>query len=669
MHQPVDNLSEAIDKAVKICYEPFFETVAQFPGFKFAVHCSGWLLEKIERDYPKLFEYMQIVTQRGDIEWVSAGFYEPVLSSIPNRDRKAQIKMLNKTIKKLFSQKPSGAWLTERVWESSVIDSMKRRDIDYTIVDDYHFIASGFDRDRLDGYYTTEEGGEEIALFPISQELRYAIPFMPVNRAIDSIKRVIKSDNGAAILFDDAEKFGMWPHTYKWVYEKGWLKSWLEAVMSDEEIVTMHYRDYLHTHKTKGLAYLPTTSYFEMGEWSLNSDDALTLERYKRELGKEEFEKNGIKLLKGGIWKNFFIKYSESNKIHKRMLELSKNRVKRRDYLDYLYRLQTNDVLWHGVFGGIYLPNLRDNAYRYISECENIRYGKKSKIEIADIDMDGFDEAKVVESEYIARFESANGGQLVEWIDRKSLFNFQNTLTRRREAYHKLITDRDEIEEESSSIEIDEGISTIHNDSKEVSQEIVESLYYDWYIKNSFIDHISNDSLILDSLKKCDFWEYGDFANQPFEMSLKKKNIIFKREGGIYYDEKYPTTIKKIYTPLSNSIDFNISIKTQSPHRYRYGLEFNFHFANYDNLQINGKRFDSSIESDCIDYLEIFDSYTDRVISIKIDNKFTLLIDKLQTVSQNEKGFELTTQGLTIMLVFTLEKELNLNGKLEIKSV
>jgi hypothetical protein len=25
-----------------------------------------------------------------------------------------------------------------------------------------------------------------------------------------------------------------------------------------------------------------------------------------------------------------------------------------------LYKLQTNDPLWHGVFGGLYLPNLRD---------------------------------------------------------------------------------------------------------------------------------------------------------------------------------------------------------------------------------------------------------------------------------------------------------------------
>ena len=39
-------------------------------------------------------------------------------------------------------------------------------------------------------------------------------------------------------------------------------------------------------------------------------------------------------------------------------------------YKEALYKAQCNDVLWHGVFGGIYLGNLRDNAYKYIIECE-----------------------------------------------------------------------------------------------------------------------------------------------------------------------------------------------------------------------------------------------------------------------------------------------------------
>ena len=70
--------------------------------------------------------------------------------------------------------------------------------------------------------------------------------------------------------------------------------------------------------------------------------------------------REGVKFLKGGIWKNFFVKYEESNRIHKRTLELSKAResVNKPDFDTALYKAQTNDALWHGVFGGLYLPNL-----------------------------------------------------------------------------------------------------------------------------------------------------------------------------------------------------------------------------------------------------------------------------------------------------------------------
>ncbi len=665
MHQPVDNLSEAVDRAVNECYAPFFKILKEYEGFKFAVHCSGWLLEKIATDYPSLFDDIKAISDRGDIEWLSAGYYEPILSSIPAKDRVAQIKMLNKTLKKLFGYRARGIWLTERVWDSSIIEALDRTDIKYTLVDDYHFISAGFDRDRLNGYYLTEEGGKRVALFPISQRLRYAIPFIPAKKAIETIKDVAGSD-GVATIFDDAEKFGMWPKTHEWVYGKGWLREWLDALQADDEIVTMHYSRYLKEYLPKGLAYLPNVSYFEMGEWSLETQNALKLEELKEMMGEELFEKEGIKFLKGGIWKNFFIKYPESNRIHKRMLEISKDRDKNKKIKKPLFKLQTNDLLWHGVFGGIYLPNLRDNAYRYLAECENIRYKKGDHIEVADIDMDGIEELKIIKKHYIARFERANGAQLTELISRDSLFNFQNTLTRREEAYHRKITQPQATKEPK---EPQEGISTIHNDDREILQEIRDALYFDWYQKNSFIDHISNDTLNAEGIKRCNFWEYGDFANQPYRMEIEDDTIIFKREGGIYYDESWDTSITKCLIPKDDSIEFEIEIDTSSPHKYRYGLEFNLHFADYSDITINSNRFDELFEAECINQVVLSDSYTSKNIIIETTTPFNVVIVPLDTVSQSEDGFELTRQAITVMLIFTLQNSLIISGKLEISNV
>ncbi len=666
MHQPVDNLDEAVTRAVESCYHPFFKTMRDYPAFKMGVHCSGWLLEKIRSDFPETFEHMRDLSEKGAIEWLTAGFYEPVLSAIPSCDRRAQIGKLSTAIQKHFGQRPQGLWLTERVWESGIIPDMTAEDVRYALVDDYHFIAAGFEKEQLGGYYFSEEGGDKIALFPISQSLRYTLPFKPVETALEAIKACRKVPGDAAIIFDDAEKFGMWPGTHEWVYDNGWLRSFVEAVLSDEEIEPIHYCDYLANNRAKGIAYLPNVSYYEMGEWSLKADDAIKLESMKNEMGFERFENEGKKFLKGGIWKNFFVKYDESNRLHKRMIECSKAAIKRPEYEDALFRLQTNDVFWHGVFGGLYLPNLRDNAYRYLIMCENMRYKRAGALETGDIDMNGYDEAKYVGKKTIVRFDSRYGGQMVEFDDRASLFNFQNVLTRRKEAYHQKILEQAEAAE--SHTEPEEGISTIHTAAHTVSEELKRALVYDWYVKNSFVDHISDHSLDLESFQRCSFREFSDFANQPFEMVSGKKGITFVRNGGIYDDTAYPSRLQKQYTMLENGMKFVIELKSESRHIYDYGLEFNFHFADIANLKLNGEPFKEQQLCE-LRRFTLEDDYTGKKILFELDHYFTLFAVALQTVSQSEEGFELTTQGISLMVVVPFSRSMRLAGALRVDDV
>jgi alpha-amylase/alpha-mannosidase (GH57 family) len=80
MHQPVDNFKEVISHAVNVCYAPFFEVLSRYPEFRFSVHCSGWLMQQIESDYPKLFKNIVELSNKGSIEFFGAGFYEPVLA-------------------------------------------------------------------------------------------------------------------------------------------------------------------------------------------------------------------------------------------------------------------------------------------------------------------------------------------------------------------------------------------------------------------------------------------------------------------------------------------------------------------------------------------------------------------------------------------------------------
>src|SRR6185369_17862679 len=58
-----------------------------------------------------------------------------------------------------------------------------------------------------------------------------------------------------------------------------------------------------------------------------------------------------------------------------------------------LWRAQGNDVYWHGVFGGIYFPHLRADAYASLLKAERILSERRVAAgEQRDYDVDGYDE-------------------------------------------------------------------------------------------------------------------------------------------------------------------------------------------------------------------------------------------------------------------------------------
>jgi len=123
----------------------------------------------------------------------------------------------------------------------------------------------------LSGYFLTEFEGETLKLFPIDKELRYAVPFRPVEESLN----YLKERWGVRTLFDDGEKFGLWPQTYRWVYEEGWLREFLRSV---ETVLPQEAA----RERASGLAYLSQNSYEEMGKWCLPTKRAELIEKVER---------------------------------------------------------------------------------------------------------------------------------------------------------------------------------------------------------------------------------------------------------------------------------------------------------------------------------------------------------------------------------------------------
>jgi hypothetical protein len=665
-HQPVENFYSVVDEATFKCYRPFLEVTSHYEKFKYSAHFSGWLLDYIRLHHEDVFALLKKLVDNNQIEFFSGGFYEPVLSAIPSKDRIDQIKKLNNYIYNYFGQQPHGLWLTERVWDPSIIPDIVQCGINYITVDDYHFLSVGYKKEDLFDYFLTEQDGHKLSIFPIDKHLRYIVPFKEAPEIINYLKYLQQNHKNIAVIFDDGEKFGVWPGTYEWVYNKQWLSHFLENLLSEESIETDLFSNVIKNYKPRGVAYLPITSYMEMGEWSLFADSFELFDECMNHLKNEGLYEKFQYVIKGGIWKNFFSKYSESNHLHKRVLDLSK-RIEQLDgedpIKDALMKAECNDVYWHGIFGGLYLPNLRNNAYRFLIEGDKLYNDRKNLkypfIDVYDINFDGYDEAILKSEDLTAIFSSKCNGQLVEFDILSENFNLQNTLSRRREGYHKHI-----IEASNSSAKKD-GITTIHEMSLEVSNEAKEHLVYDWYLRNSFVDHFTQ-AFSLQNFSKMNFNELGDFANSESKIITKERGVSFERVGGIFIDTKrYNTSMKKTFLLEKNVLDASIEISTEFLQDLLYVCEFNMHFYHISNVAINDViANEASFLTSRV--FKITDGVLNKGVYIECENDVTMHWYFVKTVSQSEKGVDLTDQCLCLLIPFSINKNFNCSLKIHI---
>lgn len=441
-HQPVGNFDEVMIEAHQRCYKPFLETLVRFPTFRFSAHFSGWLLSWLLDRFPEDMALLQQMVARGQVEMFGSGDCEPVLAAIPERDRRRQLDELSRKLRKHFTRSPSGAWLTERVWEATVVPSLADCGIDYVAVDDYHFLCTGLPGEALDGYFSTEEDGRRLDLFPISETLRQRIPFKPARDVVHHVESLAKAGQRAAVYFDDIEKFGIWPETYDWVYSRGWLDQFIRGVLASPIIGTSTYADFHARHATRGVVYLPTTSYSEMNEWTLPAPAASTYaELLSRE--KRAGRLDRIKpFARGGIWRNFFSLYPESNWMHKRMLSASDRLARIPDpqpeLTEHLHRAQANDAYWHGLFGGLYLPHLRRAVWQNLLalEVELDRLAPRPALQQGDVDLDGYDEILLHSDSLQIALRLDGNAAPHELSSYPLLQNFGDTLRRSREHYH-----------------------------------------------------------------------------------------------------------------------------------------------------------------------------------------------------------------------------------------
>jgi len=448
LHQPVGNFDHVMADHVRDVYRPIIERTTAAGFLPLTLHVSGPLLEWLEGHDTAWLDMIGRLAADGRLELLLAGFDEPILASLPRPDRLEQIGRMRDYLQRRFGVQATGLWLTERVWQPELAADLAAAGVEYALVDDRHFLVSGFRHEELHRPHHTESDGHRVGLLAIDERLRYLIPFRPPEETASYLRELRAQGHGLAVLADDGEKFGGWPGTKDWVYGSGWLDNFLkamESLTSAGEIKLTTGQEAFRAVPSGGLAYLGTASYREMEKWALPPRAQQDLTRLEDELGPKDLEASAS-FVRGGHWHHFLVKYPESNRMHKMMMALSALSHSRGDPAEArraIGRAQCNDAYWHGVFGGLYLPHLRNEIWRQLAIAEHaLRQGEPLAYEELDLDYDGYPELWI-HSATVSAVISPHRGGAVEVLTRFSdLTNLADVLTRRRESYHELPKDR-----------------------------------------------------------------------------------------------------------------------------------------------------------------------------------------------------------------------------------
>ncbi len=679
-HQPIGNFGWVFAEVFEQAYGPMVAALERHPGVRVGLHYSGPLVEWLRAERPAFIGSLRALVDRGQVEILGGGLYEPVLAAIPGRDRVAQLTRMADRVEATFGARPTGAWLAERVWEPDLPASLVDAGYGWTILDDSHFRAAAIPDDALWGPYTTDDQGRRLTVFGTDKGLRYLIPFHDVDQVIDYL-RAHATDAGDRLgtMGDDGEKFGAWPSTFEHCWGKGrWVDRFFEALEDNAGwLTTVRPGDWLATHGPIGRAYFPTGSYAEMGEWALPADESrafsAALKRARDKRAPEE------RWLRGAFWRNFQVKYREVNDLHKQMLRASAKVEAMADgpdrevALDHLHRGQSNDCYWHGLFGGIYIAHMRAATLGHLIAAEDLADAALNAMdaaEQADLDLDGRDEIRLANAGESVVVDVDEGGGIGSWDLRAARHALTAVLRRRPEAYHDTLRRHERRTAKRSNA--GEAAASIHEMVQVKEAGLASHLVDDEYERRSGLVRFLPVDATPEQWNAGGRGEVGDAVGGPFVIDrLTAGSVLLARDGFVQHrGQAVPVRVEVEMELGGGRLDPTLVHRVAIENRgtealdVRVGSEWAITMLGGGGnpeawWAIDGVRssHDATRSSEGVTRLAQGNDWLRASLTTDVEPPADAWIAPIETVSNSEAGFERVYQGSALLLSWPVRLE------------
>jgi len=677
-HQPVGNFDHVFQEACEKAYHPFLDLLDKFPDFHMALHYSGPLLEWAFKHDKALIQRIAEGVRSKRFELLGGGYGEPILSMLTDADLNGQVELFRRFVKERFDFTVRGAWVAERVWEPHLAGALAGAEIEYAVVDDYHFRCAGLRDEELFAYYIAEDRGRLVRMFGGSQFLRYGIPFRDTEEIIAYLRDCATEDGNSIVVYaDDGEKFGMWPETYKHVYENEWLLRFLSALHDNRDWIRVQtFAEAMTEVEPRGRIYIGDASYPEMTEWVLPMRVQEQLAEVRQAIANLSIAEKAAPFLRGGLWRSFRAKYVEAAQMYARMMEVSNvvaDRGTARKIAEArreLYRAQCNCAYWHGVFGGLYMPFLRFAVYHHLLRAENLlaRARERPGRTVSDFDLDGRAEAKLHSQELSCYLKPDRGGALYELDDRVLEYNLTAVMTRRSEAYHSRLVEGVHTARENGNDDHD--VASIHEVVRCKEPGLENLLFEDPYVRDSLVDHFYPVATTPTEMMENRASESGDFVSAKYDLDLPRSHaseVTLRRRGlAGPPNGKVPVILSKRVSLGRRSrldIRYALSFPQGAPKQTMFAVEFNLGLMagdapdrNYFSVEReNLGNLSTLLQRDSQAGLGLVDEWLGVEIWITAEPSACFFTYPVESVNDSEGGFERVYQGSAIVVSRTLD--------------
>jgi 4-alpha-glucanotransferase len=549
-HLPLGTAEPDAEAFYQQSCKPLLAVLYRWPAAPVVLHYSGILMEWLEEAHPEFLTLLGEMVQRGQVEILGGGYYDPILPLIPTNDKLGQLEKMTTWLRVRFETRPRGCWIAEKVWEPGLASVLRASGIDYTFVEDVQFRMAGLSGEALHRPAITEDQGKIMTLLPVCGKLAAFAGVRPPSEAVEFLRALSGPDrpgNGApvAVLMEDGASAQL--------MNGGWLEGFLALARENAEwLELVTPGQYLRDHPPDARIFLPSSASAQVMRWALEPSQrsAFDAAQAAADAGGE-----ARRFLVGGQFRHFLARYPEAWLMYAKMMnthvlvnQVRGDKYKKKAAQNELWKGQSHHAYWYGGTGGIYANPLRKAVYQSLIEAEKITRATEifaPSIISVDFDMDNCIEYLYQGSELNAYIHT-RGGALFELDFLPASWNYLDTM---------------------------------------VDREGPPSAAFDGpspYPRKAFIDHFLPGAATLEDFAAPGSCEVGDFAAGTYdlvELNRALPEVLLRRQGNVA--GVGPACIEKrfVFRPRSIDVYYRVTNTGQKTFRAPFGVEMNFSLA------------------------------------------------------------------------------------------